>query len=238
MRRWIGVLCLLCVSVAAGCKKKSEGEEAARSATKQPPKRPVVKKVKLPIPDPFGLGAAPTTARPGDFVVCPPREWIDKVLETGKPELQTFILYGARMVEPGPAESRVKSLTGKEMMIPNYLVVPIHRGQSAVPGDILLTVWQSGSGMQRAIVVEGGTPTEPMVRYLDIALDNPSGAGERADRCKPDTFHKLTDAWQVGTSEGPSWRCSGVLRTLLCIGSRAMLRSSMIPQPPSVMMMR
>ena len=53
--------------------------------------------------------------------------------------------------------------------------------------------------MQRAIVV-GGTKTQPTVRYLDIALDNPSGAGKKEDTLKPDTFVVLKQQWQVGSA--------------------------------------
>lgn len=198
MLKRMGLLALALALALASCKKKETpppaDEQKAEPSKKEEPKQ------KVAILDPFGLGASPTAAKAGDFVLCPPREWIDKAMESGKPENQTFIFYGAHMVEPGPALSKVTSQTGKEMEIPNYMIIPIRKGESAKPGDILLTQWQSGSGMQRAMVVEGGTPTSPKVRYLDMDIDNPSGSGKRVDTCKPDTFHKLEKAWEPGTS--------------------------------------
>lgn len=185
---------VLALCAAAGCKQQDTQQAPKASKPSEPSSRPSKP------PDPFHLGAVATTAQPGDFVLCPPREWIDKALGRDKPGEQTFIFFGAHMVAPGPAQSRVKSLPGKEMMVPNSLIVPIRKGQTAAPGDIVLTAWQSGSGMERAIVVPGGTPERPQVRYLDIALDNPSGAGQQVDTCKPDTFHKLSGPWQPGTS--------------------------------------
>ena len=138
------------------------------------------------------------TAAPGDYVLCPSRQFYDSAVEKGV-DKTTFIYYTARMVEVGDSESKVKSLAGTEYSLPNVLIIPIPKGQTAEVGDILLTWWQSGSGMQRAIVV-GGSETEPVVRYLDIAYDNPSGAGKREDTLKPDSFVVLRKPFQIGSS--------------------------------------
>ena len=138
------------------------------------------------------------TTEPGDFVLCPSRQFYDSAVEKGL-QKTTFIYYTARFVEAGEAESRVKSLAGTEYTLPNVFIIPIPQGQTANVGDILLTWWQTGSGMQRAIVV-GGTKTEPVVRYLDIAYDNPSGAGKREDKLKPDSFVVLRNSFQIGSS--------------------------------------
>lgn len=147
----------------------------------------------LPLPYP----AVPTTARAGDFVLAPSREFLDAALEKGFARAN-FVYYGATMVSPGPGESTVRNLAGKTFTLPNSLIIPIQKGGTAKPGDIVLGHWQSGSGMQRAIVVPGGTPSAPKVRYLDIAYDNPSGAGKKEDQLKADTFHPLQDGWMAG----------------------------------------
>ena len=149
------------------------------------------------VPFEYPIAAAPAAAA-GDFVLTPSRAFIDRAFTRGG-EKSTFIFYGSRMVLPGAAQSRVRQVS-TEVDIPNSLIIPIRRGEQAKPGDVVLTHWQSGSGMQRAIVVPGGTPTEPTVRYLDIALDNPSGAGKKVDQCKPGTFQILTAPWEVGTA--------------------------------------
>lgn len=130
--------------------------------------------------------------------MAPPRLWIDQAFQKGI-DKQNFIYYGAEMIKPGPVESVIKTLPGKEETIPNSMIVPIKKGEKAKPGDIILTWWQSGSGMERAIVVKGGTETEPKVLYLDMDLDNPSGCGKKIDQCKPNTFHKLKSAFEPGT---------------------------------------
>jgi len=146
----------------------------------------------------FKLKTAELTAKKGDFVLCPSRQFYDAALKKGV-DKTTFIYYAATLLEVGAKQSTVKSLSGSEYSLPNQLIVSIRSGQKAKVGDILLTWWQSGSGMQRAIVV-GGTETEPIVRYLDIKLDSPSGAGKKDDKLKPNSFYVLSKPWQIGST--------------------------------------
>lgn len=163
---------------------------------------------------PLDYPVVTTTAKVGDWVLTPPRLWLDQAFEKGV-QSQTFIFYAATMVKPGPAESTVKDLMGKESTMPNSLIVPIRRGQKAAVGDILLTWWQSGSGMQKSIVIPGGTATEPKVLHLDISYENPAGVGKKPDTLKPDTFHRLGKALEPGTmmtfQDGPFWKVGQVL---------------------------
>lgn len=147
----------------------------------------------LPLPWP----AQKTEAKAGDFVLVPSRQFLDKALAAGKPN--GFIYYAAWMTAPGATDSTVKNLAGSEFTMPNALIIPVKKGQKAAKGDVLLSHWTSGSGMERALVV-GGTATEPEVLYLDITYDNPSGWGKKTDKLKPDTFHKLEKAWDLGTT--------------------------------------
>src|SRR5690606_30478353 len=109
-------------------------------------------------------------------------------------EKQTFIYYGGWMREPGPAASLVETLTKRTSTIPNALLIAIPPGQHAKPGELVLTSWASGTGMQRAVVVEGGSESSPKVRYLDMSLDNATGWGEREDTLPENTFRKLDTA--------------------------------------------
>jgi hypothetical protein len=68
------------------------------------------------------------------------------------------------------------------------------------PGEVLLTAWASGSGMQRALVVRGGSRRRPRVRYLDMKYHNPAGIARRDDRLEPNTFHSLRAPWEPGTT--------------------------------------
>ncbi|HPW56687.1 MAG: hypothetical protein KA072_09305 [Thermoanaerobaculaceae bacterium] len=147
----------------------------------------------IPLPYP----AVATSAVAGQYVTAPSPEFLANAFEKGAAS-QTFIFYGAWMVAPGSAESKLKTLVNKEITIPNSLIVPIRSGGSAAVGDIVLTTWRSGSGMQRAIVVPGGVATEPRVRYLDIAFDNPTGWGTREDTLLPNTFHRMSGTLEPG----------------------------------------
>ncbi|MBA2731356.1 MAG: hypothetical protein H0U54_00540 [Acidobacteria bacterium] len=91
--------------------------------------------------------------------------------------------------------------------MPNAYIVPIPAGATAKKGDIVLTWWQSGSGMNRATVVDDATPTEPVVRYLDIGYDNPAkskdgttGIGQMEEKLKPNSFVKINNPLEPGTS--------------------------------------
>lgn len=148
---------------------------------------------------PFEFPEVATTAAQGDYVLAPPRAWIDAGLEKGA-DKQTYIYYGGWMQRPGAAASELETLAKTNSVIPNALIIAIPRGQTAAPGDLVLTSWASGTGMQRALVVEGGSKESPSVRYLDMSLDNPSGWGKRADTLPPNTFKKLTTPGEIGTT--------------------------------------
>jgi len=131
-----------------------------------------------------------TDSEANEFVLAPSRSFLDAAL---KGESETFVFYDNLMVEPGEKESKIKELFN-ETMIPNSLIIRIPKGESVKPGDIVLTWWQSGSGMQRAIIVEGGTELEPMAKYLDLKLEN------EPEQLAVDSYVKLTEEFQAGTS--------------------------------------
>ena len=146
----------------------------------------------------FDIQVPRPTAKPGEYVLCPSRQFYDSAVKRGV-EKTTFIYYAAKMVEVGDSNSTVTNLAGRKFQIPNQLIISIPPKQECQKGDVLMTWWQAGSGMQRAIVV-GGTEIKPIVRYLDITLDNPSGAGKKEDTLKPDSFVVLNNEWQIGSS--------------------------------------
>lgn len=147
--------------------------------------------------------------------MCPPRLWLDEAFQKGV-DKQTFIFYAATMDKPGSVESSIKSLMGESQLMPNSLIIPLKRGQKAKVGDLLLSWWQSGSGLSRAIVVKGGTPQSPRVLYLDMDLDNPAKIAQKEDTLKPDSFHALNQPFEPGTSvavrEGSRWKHAQVIR--------------------------
>ncbi|MDP3970654.1 MAG: hypothetical protein Q8P90_03055 [bacterium] len=153
---------------------------------------------------PFDFPTVATTAEAGDYVLTPSRVWLDDAFAEG-PDNVTFIFYSATMEEPGDVESKVSSV-GTPFTMPNSMIIPLESGQTAEPGDVLLSWWQSGSGMMRAYVVEGGTTESPMVRYLDLDLDNPatnddgSPIAEREEQLEVNSFHILEGEYAPGSS--------------------------------------
>jgi hypothetical protein len=121
--------------------------------------------------------------------------------EKKDPANEGYIFYNATLSEIGDTKSKVKSF-GDAIEMPNSLIIPLPEGQTAKKGDIILTWWQTGSGMQRAIVTDASDPTAPKVDYLDLNYkdDGKGFANEHAnEQIKPNTFVVLKDGeWQPG----------------------------------------
>lgn len=100
----------------------------------------------------------------------------------------TAIYYKTTIADAG--ENNTK-LSDKEIRYPNNLLIPIYKDAKAKKGDVVLTWWQSGSGMQRAIVTDDSDPTMPKVHYLDLSFKGDgSGFAENHDneQLKPNSF--------------------------------------------------
>ena len=143
--------------------------------------------------------ATGTTAQADEYVLA-----VDKDAVTITPTT-TVIFYTHTMVTLGNIESTIKD-PFKERTLPNALIVPIPKGQTAAVGDVVLTWWQSGSGLQRAYVVNADNPGEPVVKYLDLDYDNPATnkdgvpIGQMDEQLKPDSFVKITEDFAPGTA--------------------------------------
>lgn len=144
---------------------------------------------------PFDFSPVTTAAQNGEFVLCPSKAFIDEAWNK-KGKDATFIYYSKKIVEVGEFESVVKEFS-EDVIVPNSLIIPIPANQKAEKGDIVLTWWQSGSGMQRAIVINGDNSHEPIVKYLDLDWEV---YGNEQETLKPNSFVKLSDIWQPGTS--------------------------------------
>jgi hypothetical protein len=148
--------------------------------------------------------AVETTAKTGEVVLVPSYNWLQEATVNGADKV-TMIWYSQTMGTPDKEMSEVKFMSDTKK-VPNAYIVAIPPGGTAKKGDILLTWWQSGSGMQRAIVTDDSTPTEPVVRYLDLDYDNPAKAkdgktniGQMEEKLKPNTFVKINAPFDVGT---------------------------------------
>ena len=157
--------------------------------------------MKFPFED---FPTAETTAKPGEYVLVPSYNWIKDAAEKGV-ESTSFIWYVQKMAAPDKANSEVQFMSERKR-VPNAYIIAIPPKQTVKKGDVILTWWQSGSGMNRAIVVDDSDPIAPVVRYLDIAYDNPAKSrdgtttiGQMNEKIVPDSYVKLKE-WDPGTT--------------------------------------
>jgi hypothetical protein len=220
-----GLLSLICLAVflsacqsAAPATNTNASIAKPENATATAPSEPKLSEAKPPT---FSSSSAPdaaepvkfpfadfpkveTTAKPGDYVLAPSYNWIKDAAEKGV-ENTRFIWYVQKMAVPDNENSELQFLMERHK-IPNPYIIAIPPKQTAQKGDILITWWQTGSGMQRAIVVDDANPSQPVVRYLDIDYDNPAKSrdssttiGKMDERLVPDSFVKLK-VWDSGTT--------------------------------------
>lgn len=222
------LLILFCAAAAfSGCaaeptvnNAKLPENKPANASTPNAPSAPTEPKISVASPPIFSTSSAPdtaepvkfafadfpsveTTAKPGDYVLCPSYNWIQDAVAKGT-EQTSFIFYAQKMAAPDKEFSELQFLQERRK-VPNAYIIHIPPGQKAKKGDIVLTWWQTGSGMNRAIVIDDADPVSPVVRYLDISYDNPAKSrdnsttiGQMDEKIVPDSFVKLKD-WDAGT---------------------------------------
>jgi hypothetical protein len=181
----------------------SQPVEPSPSATAVPERTPTLDRsgpIEFPLPD---FPPADTTGKEGEYVLVPS---FNRPIDKEKLDNATFIWYAHTMSKPGAVMSEIQFLSEKRE-VANAFIIPIEKGHKAKLGDILLTWWQSGSGMQRAIVTDASDPIQPVVRYLDIDYDNPAKSrggdttiGRIDEKLKPDSFIVIRKEMDPGTS--------------------------------------
>lgn len=104
--------------------------------------------------------------------VLAPYSFYPAALEKGENLLEkTLIYYNTTIEEVGKTSS---ALGSDKAQIPNALIIPIKKGETAKVGDFVLTWWQGGSGLQRAIIVDAADPAKPKANFLDLSFDRGS----------------------------------------------------------------
>ena len=136
-------------------------------------------------------------------------------LKKGEDLTKSVLIWYTRELDAVGAEKSDVGRSDKQL-VPNAMIVPLKKGQKAKKGDILLTWWQSGSGMQRAIVIDASTPTEPVAVYLGrYWKDDPNHKDNqelaKGETLKPNSFNVLKDGeWQSGAAvayrDGGEWK--------------------------------
>ena len=157
------------------------------------------------------------TADPGQWVLSCYTFYPLALKENKKVEEENLIFYSTTMTQVGPQ----KSIVGGDAEIPNALIIPLDKNAKAKKGDILLTWWQGGSGLQRAIVKDDSNPAEPKVDFLDLSYDDKrpefSFAIKYGDKqLEPGSFTVLEDGkWmsgaQVAVRDGGNWLCTTLI---------------------------
>lgn len=164
--------------------------------------------------------AVATTAKQGDWVLSLNKLELDRLVSD--PAKQGVVLYSYKVLEAGAKASKLDDM-GKPVTVPNSLVIAIPKGQQAKVGDIVLTWWQTGSGMERAIVVDAKDPKQPTVRYLDIAYDNPAKSrdkkttiGQMDEQLAADSFVGIGKPFEAGTTvackDGSNYKTAFVIQ--------------------------
>lgn len=137
-------------------------------------------------------------AKEGQTILCP-YIYADKI-KNNKPneEDDVYIYYTCKLLSLGDKTSKIETEGGIEYEIPNTLILPIPEGQTAKKGDIVLTWWQGGSGMQTAIVTDASDPAQPTASFLDLRWSlNDDGTmketSKHGAKLKPNSFFVLKD---------------------------------------------
>lgn len=167
-------------------------------------------------------------ANEGDIILTPSKNWqVDATAEGA--DKTTFIFYKQTLASAGEGTSSVNFMGEPGVEIPNYMIIPIKPNQTAKKGDIVLTWWQTGSGMQRAIVTDATDPAAPKVNYLDLSWDNPAktaegvGIGQATYQIAAGTFHVLTEEWAPGTTVAVNADGKTVAAKVVCVSGDKVL---------------
>ena len=182
---------------------KNQYTDTATTPDKEKPKEE--KEFSGTVAFPFDFPKVATSAKKGEHVLVPSYPWLVEAMQKD-PKKVTMIWYNQKMEEPGDEVSKIKFMS-ETKEVPNQYIVSIPPRGTARKGDILLTWWQTGSGMKRAIVTDASDPRAPTVRYLDIDYDNPAkdsdkgtGIGQTDYQIKPDTFVVIQNEMDPGTT--------------------------------------
>lgn len=147
---------------------------------------------------PVQFPAVTIQAAAGQHAFAPPEPWLTSALELGVDQ-QVISLYAARIEATGPERSTLKSSSGAHWTVPNSLVVVLPATAKVKPGDLVLTHWPQGGSWTRAVVVDG-PPESPIVRFLDLPLDEAAGWGTREQALSAGSFIELDKPGQPGTT--------------------------------------
>ncbi len=138
-------------------------------------------------------------AKPGQQILSNQEHYLDFIDRGEELVGKTMLWYNTTIIEVGKEKSIVDQYDNK-VEVPNALIIPLGKSEKAKKGDILLTYGSSKRDMQRAIVIDDSTPTEPVVCYLDDdytwprEFDSPKLAEkQKGVKLEPGSFNVLKE---------------------------------------------
>lgn len=153
-------------------------------------------------------------AEPGQKILSCQSFYFDDLKKGEDLNKSVLIWYDREMEQVGAEKSDIGR--SDKQLVPNALIIPIKKGQKAKKGDIVLTWWQHGSGMQRAIIIDASDSAEPTAVYLDrYWKDDPDHKDNKelakGEQLKANTFNILKDGeWESGAAvayrDGGEWK--------------------------------
>lgn len=139
------------------------------------------------------------TVEKGQWVLCPAKYLIDSAFSKGL-ENSVFVYYPRKVIDFNENNIFVAEL-GDTSKIPDYFVIPLPQKESVSKGNIVLTWWQKGTGMQRALVFDVVNDGRPVVYYLDGHFSfSQSNLKYLIDTLKTGTFTTISEKNLIGRS--------------------------------------
>lgn len=194
---WVGLCCLwACGSIdnANTQQVDSTTEVDSGSIPAIADNEATPEKKRVPGAIPFDFPLVSTTAKANEYVLAPMLQWIEDGFTKGNDQM-VLIFHSRKMLTPGKVESKLKAI-GKEVTMPNAMIIPVPAGEKVLKGEVILT-WEQdrGSSMRTAIVTDASKPASPTIQYLDT----PYRINAPEAQVKPNTFVALRKPWQAGT---------------------------------------
>jgi len=135
------------------------------------------------------------------FVLAPSKSCYDSAQIKGL-KYSLFVFYPRKYISSKEKFSLLEEI-GDTVLIPDDLIIPLRKNQEVKQGDVLLTWWQSGTGMQRAIVLSAKNPLRPVVYYLDNQFYFYYDENDPTfwiDTLKENSYNILDEKWCSGRS--------------------------------------
>ncbi len=133
---------------------------------------------------------------PGAYVLAPSQLFLS---QPSYDSMKVLVFYPRRL-KKFQGLNCIVSFYDSSYAVPAKFVIPFPLKQKARKGDLVLTWWQSGIGMQRAYVVNDSNPFQPIVRYLDLDMYSNGKGKESIEKLKPGTFRLIDRPLQPGTA--------------------------------------